>query len=160
MFFDRLECIGNYGKGAKWHDVILQFIREYPTAFEKEEGSYPLCHGAFYNIMCAELKADNAYEYHKKYIDVHCTLSGVEKIDGAFFSRFIGTGNFSEEKDAGFFHDIPEKDCTFYVETGNCAVFYPYEAHKTLMLDDRDSDSPKKIKKAILKIPVELWEKM
>lgn len=159
MIFDRLECIGNYGRGFKWHDAIVQFIREYPTAFEKEEGSYPLCHGAFYNIMCAELKADNAYEYHKKYIDVHCTLSGVEKIDGAFFSRFIGTGNFSEEKDAGFFHDMPEKDCTFYVETGNCAVFFPYEAHKTLMLDDRDSDSPKKIKKAILKIPAELWEK-
>ncbi len=159
MFFDRLESIGNYGKGAKWREVILQFIHEYPSAYEKKDGTYRLCHGAFYNIMSAELKADNAYEYHKKYIDVHCTLSGTEKIEGAFFSLFIGTGNYSEENDAGFFPDIPEKDCVYYVETGNCAVFFPYEAHKSLLLDDR-GDSSKKIKKAVLKIPVELWDEI
>lgn len=158
MFFDRLENIGNYGKSPKWREVILQFIREYPRVFEKAEGSYPLCHDAFYNVMSAELKKDNAYEYHKKYIDVHCTVSGTEKIDGAFFSLFLGDGKYSEEKDAGFFPDIPEKDCTFYVETGNCAVFFPYEAHKCLLLDDR-GDSSRKIKKAVIKIPVELWEK-
>ena len=145
MFFDRLESIGNYGKGAKWRKVILQFIHEYPSAYEKKDGTYRLCHGAFYN--------------HKKYIDVHCTLSGTEKIEGAFFSLFIGTGNYSEENDAGFFPDIPEKNCVYYVETGNCAVFFPYEAHKSLLLDDR-GDSSKKIKKAVLKIPVELWEKI
>lgn len=158
MFFDRLEHVGNYGKGAKWREVILQFIKEYSLVLDKEEGSYPLCHGAFYNVMSAELKSDNAYEYHKKYIDVHCTVSGTEKIDGAFFSLFLGSGNYSEEKDAGFFYGIPEKDCTFYVEPGNCAVFFPYEAHKTLLLDDR-GDAAKRIKKAVIKIPAQLWEK-
>lgn len=158
MFFDRLEHLGNYGKSAKWKEIVSQFIREYPSCYEKPEGSYPLCHGAFYNIMQADLKKDNAYEYHKKYIDVHCTVSGVEKIDGAFFSLFLGTGNYSEEKDAGFFHGIPEKDCTFYVAPGDCAVFFAYEAHKTLLQDDR-GDSSGKLKKAIIKIPVEHWEK-
>ncbi len=158
MFFDRLENIGNYGKNSQWREILQQFIRDYPQIYDKPEASYPLCHGAFYNVMGAELKKDNAYEYHKKYIDVHCTVSGTEKIDGAFFSLFLGDGKYSEEKDAGFFHDIPEKDCTFYVETGTCAVFFPYEAHKCLLLDDRGGDV-KKIKKAVIKIPAELWEK-
>ena len=86
-------------------------------------------------------------------------MSGCEKIDGAFFSLFAGEGTFSEEKDAGFFHDVAVKNSIYYVETGSCAVFFPYEVHKTLLIDDRNSDSPKKIKKAVIKIPVELWEK-
>ena len=75
--------------------------------------------------MSAELKADNAYEYHKKYIDVHCTLSGTEKIEGAFFSLFIGTGNYSEENDAGFFPDIPEKKLCLLCGNRKLRGFFP-----------------------------------
>lgn len=159
MFIVRLEQLSAIGKNDAWREIIEQFIQGYAKIVDQRDGSYELCHGAFYNVMTTEVKEDNVYEYHKKYIDVHCTVSGVERIDGAFFSRFLGTGNFSDEKDAGFFSGVNEKDCTFYVETGNCAIFMPYEVHKTLLFDDRIENSTLHLKKAIIKIPHELWEK-
>ncbi len=159
MFLVRLEQLRNVGKNDIWREIIGKFIKAYPKILDQHDGSYELCHGAFYNVMTTDAKEDNVYEYHKKYIDVHCTISGVERIDGAFFTHFLGTGNFSDEKDAGFFSGIDEKDCTFYIEAGNCAIFMPYEVHKTLLFDNRTDEKVSRLKKAIIKIPYELWEK-
>ncbi len=159
MFLLRLEQLFRIGKNEIWREIIEKFVKDYTRILDMPDGSYELCHGAFYNVMSTEVKQDNDFEYHKKYIDIHCTISGVERIEGAFFTHFLGNGNYSEEKDAGFFPSIDEKDCTFYVEVGNCAIFMPYEVHKTLLIDDRPNEKCMRLKKAIIKIPHELWEK-
>lgn len=70
-------------------------------------------------------------EAHRKYIDIQVTLSGEEEIGWTPLARCERPdGEFSAERDIGFFQDRPQ--LWVQVPPGLCAVFFPEDAHAPL----------------------------
>lgn len=89
-----------------------------------------------------------AYEAHKKYIDLHYILEGVEGIATAHPSALTETAAYDEDKDIMFFQG-PE-DGRYYLKPGQFMVCFPEDAHKVAMM----KDEPGPIKKIVFKILV------
>ena len=70
-------------------------------------------------------------EAHRRYIDIQITLSGDEEIGWRPLGHCTRpSGEFSAERDIGFFDDPP--DAWVSVPPGLFAVFFPEDAHAPL----------------------------
>lgn len=70
-------------------------------------------------------------EAHKEYIDIQVTLSGEEEIGWMPLGRCARPdGEFSSERDIGFFEDRP--DLWLPVPPASFAIFFPEDAHAPL----------------------------
>lgn len=90
---------------------------------------------------------DCPFENHAKYIDVHLVISGEERID--FCKRFDcdAKTNFDTENDYEFCAE-PDDFGTVILRTGDFAVLYPDEVHRTKAA----VKEPVALRKAVFKI--------
>lgn len=94
--------------------------------------------------FCTKPMEQGFWEAHRKYIDIHCVLEGVERIGYANIDC-LRPGKYDEEKDLGVF----EGEGAFYtLVPGSFVVMMPQDAHMPgIALKD-----PQPIKKLVVKI--------
>lgn len=98
-----------------------------------------------------ETKSENEYGYeaHKKYIDIQCTLKGLEKVACLPIERLKEEKPYSEETDAAFYSaSVPPQEMT--IGDGYFAVFYPQDGHKPNLC----IDNPTMVKKVVVKVQI------
>lgn len=103
----------------------------------------------FVNIVEYETtKAENRFwEAHKKYLDIHIVLSGMEQIDLAFLENMSLKG-YNEEDD--FLPMDGEKSASVVLKSGDFLICYPADGHRTAVA----VKEPEQIKKAIFKVRI------
>lgn len=93
-------------------------------------------------------EAECKYEAHRKFIDVHYVLKGVEGIATADVDTLETDTPFDEGKDIGFYTG-PEAG-RYYLRRGDFMVCFPSDAHKVGMMEE----SPQPVEKVVIKIRV------
>ncbi len=94
-------------------------------------------------VIEAEGKPDVKLEGHQKYIDLHVTIMGIDRIGWKDASSCTPEGEFNLEDDYVFFTDVP----LFWmnVPEHHFALFFPQDAHAPL-------GGSGKVKKVVIKI--------
>ena len=88
------------------------------------------------------------YEAHRRYIDLHYTGSGTERIATADTDSLTVSTSYDEQKDIGFL--TGEADGCYNVKPGQFLVCFPNDAHKVAMM----ADEPATVSKVVFKIAV------
>ena len=113
-----------------------------------EKGSYEIDgKDIFVNIVEYDTceKEDRFWEAHKKYIDIHLMLDGIERIDLNFIEN-LNQKQYEEEND--FLPLNGEANSHVELSKGDFLVCYPEDAHMTAL----KVNGKKYIKKAIFKV--------
>ncbi len=86
------------------------------------------------------------FEGHRKYIDIHFTVSGIDVIGWRDAAACVPEGQFNEKDDYTFF--ITRPTSWIDVPAGSFAVFFPHDAHAAM-------GGSGKIRKIVVKVLVE-----
>lgn len=93
----------------------------------------------------------NLFEAHRRFVDIHYTITGIEGIAVRNVSELTMYDAFNVEKDIGFYQGTQHALC--YIHSGEFLVCFPQDAHKVGILAGDTSF----VKKIIVKIPVEAF---
>jgi len=88
-------------------------------------------------------EADCRYEAHRRYADVHCVLTGREKIRVADIGTARPLGPFDPESDAGFYD--AEGGTVFCLEPGDFLVCFPQDAHRVAIAAGPEGEPVQKL---------------
>lgn len=150
MIFDTITNKENY----KSFDLLYKALN-YLSLLPKDEiptTSVTLIDDVlFANPVTFISKPENAclFEAHKKYIDLHYVVSGVEAIATAETTSLIPTVSYENNKDIAFYDGI--SDGKYFLKPGSFMVCWPNDAHKVGMM----KSTPEEIRKIVFKIKVE-----
>ncbi len=86
------------------------------------------------------------FEAHRRYIDIHITLSEVEGIGIRNTAELESEGSYDPEHDIEFF--TGDHHCLCFIHPGEFLVCFPNDAHKVAIM----KTSPSVVKKFIIKI--------
>lgn len=86
------------------------------------------------------------FEAHKKYIDLHYIIEGIEGIATADLYTLDMSIPYNHRKDIGFYEGM--KDGLYYLKPGQFMVCWPNDAHKVAIMYEK----PANIKKIVFKI--------
>ncbi len=150
MIFDSVKNKENY----KDHPLIYQALSYLDTLSDGEIPSTQkvlipeilLCNPVSLTSRPAE---ECIYEAHKKYMDLHFILEGIEGIATADVSSLHVTTPYNEEKDILFLEG--EEDGCYYLKPGQFMICWPNDAHKVAMMHG----TPGSIRKIVCKIRME-----
>lgn len=115
---------------------------------ETENGRYPFSPDCFINVMNCTTKAEITpeMEAHDVFIDIQCAITGEEKMLYTNREGLSLAKPYIQEKDfMAFYFDTYEE---VVVKSGECAVFFPCDAH----LPGRAVAEPLTMKKAVIKL--------
>ncbi|GHU49963.1 hypothetical protein AGMMS49975_00040 [Clostridia bacterium] len=108
---------------------IMRFINEMPK--DIADGEYPIAgEKVFARVMSYDTKPENEckIESHKKYVDIQCTLAGVEGI-GIFDRKLTPKDEYDKDNDV-IFYEPGEPLYTAAVNAGYFAMIFPNEPHR------------------------------
>ncbi len=145
-----LDTIDNSSLYMTINDHIkkgLKYIQD-TDLINLKPGKYDLGEGIFGIISEYNTKPiENCRpEAHKKFIDIQYIINGEEKIGYAPLSDQVPSVAYNEENDIVFFN---EKTSLSILSAGFFAVYFPTDIHQPCIM----IDSPKPIKKLVIKIP-------
>lgn len=135
------------------------FLREHDLS-SLGEGRHAIDGDAvFANVMSYETvpAAEKHFEAHRRYFDIQCVVSGVERIGVTDLARAVPIGAFDVASDFGLFDVDPEMGegdagVTWVVlRSGDFCVVGPEEAHKPGCA----LDAPVWVRKVVVKVAVE-----
>ena len=149
MLFDRLE------HAARYSDIpgvaeALEFLQGLPPGALPESPA-GLGGGRLQASpvrLTTRPEAECRYEAHRRFIDVHYTVRGTEKISVRPVEGLPALEPFREQEDIGFYAGGPGVDCL--VGPGQFLVCWPGEAHRVGMMDT----APGPVEKVVIKIPL------
>lgn len=95
---------------------------------------------------------DAIWEAHKKYVDVHCLISGQERIRVAPTEK-AQVGTYSDSED--YLEVVATAQCDIVMEPGTVLCLFPNDAHQVKV--NVFPDKCNAVKKAIFKIPLECF---
>lgn len=132
MLFDRLE------HAARYSDIpgvaeALEFLQGLPPGALPESPA-GLGGGRLQASpvrLTTRPEAECRYEAHRRFIDVHYTVRGTEKISVRPVEGLPALEPFREQEDIGFYAGGPGVDCL--VGPGQFLVCWPGEAHLSLI---------------------------
>jgi len=146
MIVDRIENAGRY---APLHPHFMQAFDFLRDAAGKEPVRYDLLGEQLYVMISQQQgkpEADAFLEAHRKYIDIHFCIHGVERIGWKHLSTCTTVDKqYDAENDFMTFADRP-KDWVS-LSQGMIAIFFPEDAHAPLVSDGT-------IHKAVVKVAV------
>lgn len=150
MIFDTIKNKSNYSSNELLSKA-LDYLEKLTLATMPQSSVVLIKDVLFANPVVLNSKPENEciYEAHKKYIDLHYILEGVEGIATADTSSLKETIPYNSEKDIAFY--TGEKDGQYFLKPGQFMVCWPTDAHKVAIM----KDSPGTIKKIVVKIKVE-----
>lgn len=148
MISDSLKNSGNYNNLPAYLEEVFLFLNSHNME-ELKDGRIEL-RGNDISCMISTQNGKRTeeakLEFHRKYIDLHFTISGSDTIGWKASDDCKEIEQkYDCEKDLGFFSDKPVNWLTLL--PGQFAVFFPEDAHAPLV-------SEGVIRKAIFKIPV------
>jgi uncharacterized protein HI_0227 len=120
-----------------------------------EVGRHDITDRIYMNVMEPELAdaTSKKAELHHNYLDIQVLIRGVENIEvGVTYPDLNKYEAYHEDDDYQLTQDIDNKS-TITLVPNMFAVFYPYEPHKPCC---NVSGQSAKIKKLVVKVPVEL----
>lgn len=120
-------------------------------------GRHNLSEAIYMNVMEFETEPSEAKqaEMHRKYIDIQLLISGEESIEyGVHYPDLSLYTEYKDQEDYQLIPDIPNKSAVTLTPK-MFVVFYPYEPHKP---GCNVNNQRIKLKKLVVKIPVELVE--
>lgn len=150
MIFDTISNKHNY-RSDKLLSKALDYLEQTTVATMPQSSVVLINEVMFANPITLISKPENdcMFEAHKKFIDLHYILDGVEGIATANLSMLKETVPFNSEQDIGFYTGA--KDGQYFLKPGQFMVCWPSEAHKIAIM----KDNPGTIKKLVVKIRVE-----
>jgi YhcH/YjgK/YiaL family protein len=148
MIIDQLSQVSLYFPLSQRFEKALRYLQETHIS-ALPPGKYEIDGTDIYAAVqefCTKPMEQGFWEAHRKYIDIHCVLEGVERIGYANIDG-LRAGEYDEEKDLWVF----EGEGNFYtLVPGNFVVMMPQDAHMPgIALKD-----PEPIKKLVVKIAV------
>ncbi len=128
MIIDRLENAYKYYCLGSEIEKTLKFLASGEASL-LPLGRHELGNGSYVSIAeyTSKRPEESLPEYHEKYIDVQCVLSGAERIGFAVEPLGAPIGNFDSAKDIGFVK--AEVDFIGLAE-GMFAIIFPKELHQ------------------------------
>lgn len=102
----------------------------------------------FINAVMLESKPEEncIFEAHKKFIDIHYIVSGVEVIKVSDVSNLSDIGDYNEQNDI-LFYKTGESSSTVVLRAGDFLVCYTHDAHKVAIQHDGVSNIKKLVGK-------------
>ncbi len=138
--------LGRYAPIIPGLEEALAAIREMPRW---EVGTIPLSGGS--RILVQENVTrpvtDDISEAHRKFLDIQYIVEGEETVGWAPLNTLTPAGEFSGEKDVGFYEGSVE---FVRITAGNCYVVFPEDAH----MPGVTLTEPAPLKKMVLKLAV------
>ncbi len=124
-------------------------------AQENPEGKYPLSDERIFVMVSStatEATEDRAAEIHKKYIDIQILLQGEERFgySNQLDASFKAIDNLDNDV---LFIDHVDHENFVDLSVGDFVVFYPEQIHRPQCA----VNSPMPIKKAVIKVPHEIF---
>lgn len=147
MIFDSITNKENY-KDIPLLYQALSFLSDLGEN-ELPEANTQLIEGTlFCNPVTLTSKPEEEciYEAHRKYIDLHYIVSGIERIATSDITALSTTTPYSPEKDIEFLNG--DADGYYDLKPGQFMVCYPNDAHKVAMM----ASQPCHIQKVVFKI--------
>lgn len=92
-------------------------------------------------------------ESHRKYIDIHTTIAGSERIDWYPISVLSAKSAYSEKEDAIYYESKRPPRVGINMYPGIFAAFWPEDAHMPRIMT---GEKPELIKKAVFKIKIDI----
>ncbi len=146
MITDKLKSAEKYYKLNKHFAKAFDFIKK---AEQLDKGSYKIRgRKVFANVIYADKKPKSKLklEAHKKYADIHFTISGKDLIGWKDIKNCRNKATeYNTKDDYVLFSDKP--DLWVNVPKGNFAIFFPEDAHSPMR-------GKGKIKKIVVKAAV------
>jgi YhcH/YjgK/YiaL family protein len=154
MIFDRLDNAGWYCSHPWWHELV-EFIRK--ATADLPDGEHPLpSYGIVARVFSTQTKPRSScqLESHRACIDVQAALAGREVISVWPVPILTPCTEYDEGRDVRFYDPPAEAPAMFPLMPGAFAVFFPHDAHMTLIAPDH----PAPIKKLVAKVPASLFQ--
>jgi YhcH/YjgK/YiaL family protein len=148
MIIDQLSHVSLYFPLSNRLEKALRFLQETDIA-SLPPGKIEIAGADIYATVqefFTKPMEQGFWEAHRKYIDIHCMLEGMERIGYANIDR-LRPGKYDDEKDLWFF----EGQGAFYTAApGSFVIMMPQDAHMPgIALKD-----PEPVKKLVVKIAV------
>lgn len=153
MIFDDIRHVEVYSHGNPLLRDSIDFILNNKFSFKNPQ-TYEIGTEGIYAIpqeYTLKKKEDRSIESHRRYIDVHVMMKGMEYL-GYADKNTLHVSGYDEEHDTerltGTLTFLPfRKDCF--------AVLFPQDAH---MPGVRGQGSAAIVKKIVIKVPLGLWQ--
>lgn len=107
----------------------------------------------FVNVLSYECLSRGVcrFESHRNYVDLQYTIEGVEGIDFCNFRKLEKDGEYDAAKDLQFYMAAPQ-ETSLRIDEDTFCIFFPEDAHRPKVA----LAGPKRIKKLVVKIDIEL----
>lgn len=147
MIYDKLDNIEMY-KGLS-EDIYEGLVFLKNKAIDAENGTYQLNPRVKAVVSEYDTKTQNlhGFEAHKRFVDIQCTVKGLERIDCLPLDCLDTTEPYNEEKDVAFFSSKcqPHK---LVVGNGFFVILFPIDGHMPKLC----LDEPAAVKKVVIKV--------
>lgn len=110
---------------------------------------------ALEQVFYTKNREDCFIESHKKYIDFQLILSGNEQMEYIDIDKLEIDKSYDEQKDL-ITYKLTDNTSKFLLQKNDLAIFFPNDAHIGLP----KYSEPELVYKTVIKLPVELWEKL
>ena len=150
MIFDSIKNKDNY-KYNKNIYAALNFLSSLKDGELPNTNTILIPNQLFCNPVHLTSKPEEEciYEAHRKYIDLHYIVEGVEKIATSDISKLTSTQDYSQDNDIEFL--TGQADGYYILNPKNFMVCFPNDAHKVAIMNNCAS----KISKIVFKIAME-----
>lgn len=147
MIYDKLDNIETYKSLSEDIYEGLEFLRQ--ASPDIANGVYQLNPRVKAIVTEYETKTanENGFEAHKRYLDIQCTLKGIEKVCCHPIEKLEETTPYSEENDAALYAANVQSQ-EMVIGEGYFAIFYPQDGHMPQLC----VEEPMQVKKVVVKI--------
>lgn len=147
MIFDSIHNLENYSQYSALY-FVLRYLKNLKPGELPKPGTVIEEASAFLNPAAFTTKpeAECVFEAHKRYIDLHYIVTGMEKIATADVETLREKTPFDCSKDIGFY--VGEKAGQYILHEGDFMVCYPSDAHMVAMMVQK----PSEVKKIVVKV--------
>lgn len=154
MILDTFDNAGLYFSHAWWRD-LMAFIRNASVHLPDGEHLLP-SHGIIARVFSMQTKSQSScqLESHRASVDVQVVLSGDELISVWPAPSLTPITDYDPDRDVRFYTPPADSAATFPLQPGRFAVFFPQDAHMTLIAPS----APAPIKKLVAKVPAHLFD--
>lgn len=144
MIYDRISHASKY----KLPVEALKVLNDLTTT-NFEVGRYEYDNGVYLLIQSYTTKMENdcKLEAHKKYVDIQCVLTGVETMGYTYDGEIIVP--YNEDKDVYYL----KSNLRYITLTSNEFITFDTDEYHMPKIGDGGS-----VKKAVVKVPVELFK--
>ncbi|MBS4196223.1 YhcH/YjgK/YiaL family protein [Lederbergia citri] len=125
MIYDKLENLGRYIFNNQKLNSAIQDITEGLIEDENVSDDYQKNKIAFTTTVLDEKR----YEAHKKYIDIHIVLEGMEYVEVANVQELTNITEYDQESDIFFGDVVSDNKFCGYLQKGYALICFPEDTH-------------------------------